>query len=43
MGELAAVTRLDGRVIGDGQPGPLTARLSALFQALTLHEGTSVC
>jgi branched-chain amino acid aminotransferase len=43
MGELAAVTRVDGRVIGDSLPGPLTARLSELFRALTLNEGTLVC
>ncbi len=42
MGELAAVTRVDGRTIGDGQPGPLTARLSGLFRDLTAHEGTVV-
>jgi branched-chain amino acid aminotransferase len=43
MGELAAVTRVDGREIGDGRPGPMTARLSDLFRALTLSEGTPVC
>jgi branched-chain amino acid aminotransferase len=42
MGELAAVTRVDGRVIGDGQPGPVTRRLSELFQELTAREGTMV-
>ncbi len=42
MGELAAVTRVDGRVIGDGQPGPMTRRLSELFAALTAREGTPV-
>jgi branched-chain amino acid aminotransferase len=42
MGELAAVTRLDGRQIGDGQPGPMTARLSALFRELTSREGMIV-
>ena len=42
MGELAAVTRLDGRVIGDGQPGATTRRLSELFRALTGREGTVV-
>ncbi|WP_419933851.1 aminotransferase class IV [Candidatus Palauibacter sp.] len=31
MGELASVTEIDGRVIGDGSPGPLTKRLSELF------------
>ncbi len=42
MGELAAVTKVDGRQIGDGQPGPVTARLSRLFRELTAHEGTVV-
>jgi branched-chain amino acid aminotransferase len=31
MGELAAVTTVDGRTIGDGKPGPMTARLSDLY------------
>ena len=42
MGELAAVTTVDGRTIGDGQPGPMTQRLSALFRELTAREGTVV-
>ena len=42
MGELAAVTRLDGRTIGSGEPGPVTARLSELFRQLTAREGTPV-
>jgi branched-chain amino acid aminotransferase len=42
MGELAAVTRLDGRVIGEGRPGPLIQRLSELFRTLTAREGTLV-
>jgi branched-chain amino acid aminotransferase len=42
MGELAAVTRVDGRVIGDGQPGAMTRRLAQLFRALTEREGTVV-
>jgi len=42
MGELAAVTRVDGRVIGDGQPGRTTRRLAELFRALTRREGTVV-
>ena len=42
MGELAAVTRVDGRVIGDGQPGAMTRRLSDLFGKLTALEGTVV-
>ena len=31
MGELAAVTSVDGRTIGDGTAGPMTARLRDLF------------
>jgi branched-chain amino acid aminotransferase len=42
MGELAAVTTVDGRRIDDGQPGPVTQRLSALFRELTAREGTVV-
>jgi branched-chain amino acid aminotransferase len=42
MGELAAVTRVDGRVIGDGMPGVMTRRLSELFGKLTAREGTVV-
>jgi len=42
MGELAAVTRVDGRVIGDGRPGPVTGRLSELFRELTAREGVAV-
>jgi len=42
MGELAAVTRIDGRVIGDGRVGPITQRLTALFRELTGREGTVV-
>jgi branched-chain amino acid aminotransferase len=42
MGELAAVIRVDGRVIGDGRPGPMTQRLSGLFRDLTAREGTVV-
>ena len=42
MGELAAVTRVDGRTIGDGKPGQTTARLSALYGELTTREGVRV-
>jgi branched-chain amino acid aminotransferase len=42
MGELAAVTRVDGRAIGEGRPGPMTSRLTALFRELTAREGTPV-
>ena len=42
MGELAAVTRVDGREIGDGRPGPVTGRLREQFRELTAREGTPV-
>jgi branched-chain amino acid aminotransferase len=42
MGELAGVTKIDGRTIGDGQIGPLTRRLSELFGELTRTEGVQV-
>jgi branched-chain amino acid aminotransferase len=42
MGELAAVTRVDGRQIGRGEPGPMTLRLYDLFRELTASEGTPV-
>ena len=42
MGELAAVTTIDGRRIGEGTVGPMTQRLTALFRELTGREGTVV-
>jgi len=42
MGELAAVTKVDGRVVGAGAVGPMTERLTALFRELTAREGTVV-
>jgi len=42
MGELAPVTRIDGRVVGAGSPGPLTGRLSRMFRELTEREGYPV-
>jgi len=42
MGGLAPVTRLDGRVIGGGVPGPVTRRLTAAYADLTARTGTLV-
>jgi len=42
MGELAAVTTIDGKTIGDGQVGPMTRRLSGLFRDRTAAEGVRV-
>jgi len=42
MGELAAVTRVDGRTIGDGNAGPMTRRLTRLFREETARRGYSI-
>ena len=42
MGEIAAVSRIDDTVFGDGQPGPVTTRLSELYSHSTATEGTPV-
>jgi branched-chain amino acid aminotransferase len=42
MGEIAAITAVDGRTIGAGLVGPMTKRLAELFQALTGREGVQV-
>jgi len=42
MGELAAVTQVDKRRIGDGQVGPMTKRLSDLYAKRTASGGTRV-
>jgi branched-chain amino acid aminotransferase len=42
MGELASVVEVDGRTIGNGKPGRLTARLAQWFAEKTAQEGTQV-
>src|SRR5215211_8281484 len=42
MGELAGVIRIDNRQIGDGNVGPMTKRLSALYLQRTATEGVQV-
>jgi branched-chain amino acid aminotransferase len=42
MGELAAVNRVDGRTIGDGKVGPLSRKLSDLYQELVQRSGEQV-
>src|SRR6266542_3125075 len=42
MGELAAVTKIDTRQIGDGNVGPMTKRLSDLYAQRTASEGVQV-
>lgn len=40
--EIAPVTKIDGRQIGDGKPGKITRRLMAAFLDLTKREGTPI-
>jgi branched-chain amino acid aminotransferase len=42
MGGIAPVIKIDGRVIRDGRPGPVTAKLSGLLADLTASTGTHV-
>jgi branched-chain amino acid aminotransferase len=42
MGGLSPVLTLDGRTIGNGRPGPMTATLTRLFAGLTATSGTPV-
>jgi branched-subunit amino acid aminotransferase/4-amino-4-deoxychorismate lyase len=39
MGELVPVYEVDGRTIGEGAEGPVTARLKKLFAARVATEG----
>ncbi|MBM3223740.1 MAG: branched-chain-amino-acid transaminase [Candidatus Tectomicrobia bacterium] len=40
--EIVPVVRIDGRTIGTGQPGPLTARLRQGFEHLCRHDGVQI-
>lgn len=40
--EIAPVTKVDGRIIGDGKPGKVTLKLMAEFKELTKKEGTPI-
>ena len=42
MGELAGVTKIDNRQIGDGEVGPMTRRLSDLYARRTATEGVQM-
>ena len=39
MGELAPVLEVDGRIIGDGEVGPITRRMQRLYRDRTEHDG----
>ena len=40
--EVIPMVRCDGRNIGQGTPGPITARIIAAFRKLTVHDGVKV-
>lgn len=40
--EVAPVTKVDGRVIGTGKPGPITKELMAAFKKLAMTTGTTI-
>ncbi len=40
--ELVPVVKIDGRVIGNGKPGPVTKRLVAQYHALTKVSGEPI-
>lgn len=40
--EIIPVVEVDGRVIGDGSPGPVTGRLMKRFREIALSEGVEV-
>ncbi len=40
--EVIPVVKLDGRVIGSGKPGPITAKVLAAFRRRVLVEGTRI-
>ena len=42
MGELASVVKVDNRVIGDGNVGPMTKRLGDLYAKRTASDGVQV-
>jgi branched-chain amino acid aminotransferase len=42
MGEIAGVTTIDGRPIGDGRTGAMTARIAGLYQDHARAHGTRV-
>lgn len=40
--EMIPMVRLDGRIIGDGKPGPITKKLTDKFRARTRTEGVPI-
>jgi branched-chain amino acid aminotransferase len=42
MGEIVPVTQIDGREVGDGLGGPVTARFAGLYREYARRTGTLV-
>jgi branched-chain amino acid aminotransferase len=42
MGEIAGVIEIDGRPVGTGQVGPVTARIAELYRAHARTHGTPI-
>ncbi|KAL0642796.1 hypothetical protein Bca4012_041086 [Brassica carinata] len=42
MGELSPVVKIDGRVIGEGEVGPVTRKLQSAYKKLTDDSGVSI-
>ena len=40
--EVAPVTKVDGRIIGTGKPGPITKELMSAFKELAMTTGTAI-
>jgi branched-chain amino acid aminotransferase len=40
--EIVPVAKADGRIIGDGKPGPITTRIIARFREMTHQTGTPI-
>lgn len=40
--EVAPVTKVDGRIIGNGKPGPITRKLMGAFKEITKSTGTPI-
>jgi len=40
--EVAPVTKIDGRIIGSGKPGPITKELMMAFRELAMSSGTPI-
>jgi branched-chain amino acid aminotransferase len=40
--EIVPVVKADGRIIGNGKPGPITTRIIARFREMTQKTGTPI-